>query len=378
MGSSLAYFLTAHPDFRGRVTVVEKDPSYANCATARSAGSIRQQFSTPENIAMSLFGIAFLREADRHLAVEGLGPGIALREGGYLFLASEAGMAVLAANSERQRSMGADNVLLDQAGLAERFPWMEVADLAGGCLGLSMEGWFDPYALLQGYRRKARTQGAHYLEGEAVGLEKSGARVTGVCLAGGSRLPADIVVNAAGLWGREVAAMAGIALPLSPRKRQVYVIDCREPLPDCPLIIDPSGTYVRPEGAYFICGLAPEESDDPETRDFEVDHGFFEQEVWPRLAARVPALEAVKVVNAWAGHYDMNLFDQNAILGPHPAVPNFLMANGFSGHGIQQSPAVGRGLAELIVEGAYRSLDLTRFSPERLAAGAPIVEENVV
>ncbi len=378
MGSSLAYFLTSNPAFQGRVTVVEKDPSYANCATARSAGSIRQQFSTPENIAMSLFGIDFLRAADTHLGVAGEGPGIGLKEGGYLFLASEAGLPVLQANSARQRAMGADNVLLDPAGLAERFPWLEVGDLAGGCLGLTMEGWFDPYALLQGYRRKARSQGAHYIEGEVVGLEREGERVTAVTLADGKRLAADIVVNAAGLWGREVAAMAGITLPLSPRKRLVFVLDCRTPLPDCPLLIDPSGVYVRPEGATFICGLAPEEAADPETRDFEIDHGFFEEEIWPKLAARIPAMEAIKVVNAWAGHYDLNLFDQNAILGPDPAVPNFYMANGFSGHGIQQSPAVGRGLAELIIEGRYTSLDLSRFSPTRLAKGEAIIEENVV
>ncbi len=378
IGSSVAYFLTADPAFEGRVVVVEKDPSYAESATARSAGSIRQQFSTPENIEMSLFGIQFLRQAERSLAVDGEGPALSLREGGYLFLATQSGLPVLQANAEVQHRLGADNRLLSPDELSRRFPWMRVDDLAGGSLGLSMEGWFDPYALLQGFRRKARAQGAHYVEGEVVDLELAGGHVVAARLANGDRLACDKVVNAAGLWGREVAAMAGLEIPVTPRKRQVFVLDCRERLEGCPLVIDPSGTYLRPEGTAYICGRAPEEREDPETRDFEVDYGFFESQVWPILAERVSALEAIKVVNAWAGHYDVNSFDHNAILGPDPTVPNFYLANGFSGHGIQQSPAVGRGLAELIIHGRYTSLDLSRFGPERIAKNQPIVEQNVV
>jgi len=378
VGSAVAYFLTADHAFEGRVVVVEKDPSYADCATARSAGSIRQQFSTPENIAMSIFGIDFLRQAERLLAVDGSGPALSLREEGYLFLATEAGFPVLEANQRLQREMGADNVLLTPAELARRFPWLNVEGLAGGCLGLSKEGWLDPYQLLQGFRRKARAQGAVYLEGEVAGLDLEKGRVVAARLADGRRIACRHLVNAAGLWGAEVASLAGLSIPVTPRKRQVFVLDCRERLEGCPLVIDPSGAYVRPEGAYYLCGIQPDPDEDPPTRDFVVDHGFFEERLWPLLAARIPALEAIKVVNAWAGHYDLNSFDHNAILGPDPAVTNFYFANGFSGHGLQQSPAVGRALAEQILHGGYVSLDLRRFGPERIARDEPIVEANVV
>lgn len=378
VGSSVAYWLTARQGFAGRVLVVEKDPTYQFCATNRSAGSIRQQFSTPENIAISLFGIEFLRHIGDFLAVEGEVPAIGLKEGGYLFLATEAGREVLARNHALQIEMGADNVLLSPEGLKTRFPWLNVDDLAAGCLGLSMEGWLDPQQLLTGFRRRARVQGAEYLADEVVGMERDGNRVTAVRLKSGARVACGAVVNAAGLWGAEVAAMAGLELPVRPRKRQVFVLDCREPLPACPLVIDPSGAYVRPEGAFYVAGTAPEEAEDPDSRDFEVEHAFFEEKLWPVLAHRIPALEAVKVVNAWVGHYDMNLFDHNAVLGPHPEVSNFYFANGFSGHGLQQSPAVGRALAELISEGRFVTLDLSRFGFARIATGQPVVEENVV
>ena len=383
MGSSTAYWLTARQGFAnqpngGRVLVVEKDPTYTYCATTRSAGSIRQQFSTPENIAISLFGIDFLRRVGDFLAVDGDVPAIGLKEKGYLFLASEAGRPILEKNHRLQIDMGADNVLLDAPALQARFPWLSTEGIAAGCLGLSMEGWLDPQQLLQGFRRKARAQGAEYRNDEVVGLERQGDRVTAVQLRDGGRIGCGMVVNASGLFGSEVAAMAGIDLPVRPKKRNVFVVDCREPLPNCPLVIDKTGAWFRPEGAFYVCGIQPDEANDPDSRSPEVDHSFFEETLWPLLAERIPALESIKVVNAWAGHYDYNLFDQNAVLGPHPEVRNFLLCNGFSGHGLQQSPAVGRALSELIAEGRYVTLDLSRFGYERIAKNEPIVEENVV
>ena len=135
---------------------------------------------------------------------------------------------------------------------------------------------------------------------------------------------------------------------------------------------------MRPEGAGFICGTAPPPERDPDFEDFDVDYGLFEEIIWPSIAARVPAFEAIKPGRAWAGFYDVNLFDQNPIVGRAPEVPNFYFANGFSGHGLQKSPAVGRGLSELILHGAYRSLDLSPLGVERLAENRPAPEKNVV
>ncbi|WP_328587480.1 NAD(P)/FAD-dependent oxidoreductase [Algihabitans albus] len=380
IGSAVAYFLAAHPDFDGRVCVVERDPSYQSGATARSAGSIRQQFSTPENIRMSQFGVTFLKALGETLAVEGERPDVQLQEGGYLFLASVAGLETLRANHTVQQAEGAPVTLLDCDGLAARFPWLNLEGLAAGCFGTAEEGWFDPFALLQAFRRKAVALGVTYLADEVVDIARQGHRIGAVELAAGGRLGCGWLVNAAGIRARDLARMAGIeGLPVHPRKRQVFVFNCREPLPGCPLIIDPSGLYVRPEGSGFICGISPGPGEpDPDCDDLEVDHGLFEERLWPLLAARVPAFEAIKPAGAWAGHYDLNSFDANAILGAHPELPNFLFANGFSGHGLQQSPAVGRALAELIAEGRYVSLDLSRFGYERIAATQPIIEKNVV
>lgn len=378
MGSAIAYFLLGPCGFQGRVAVVEKDPTYATAATPRSAGGIRQQFSTPENIAMSSFGAAFLKGAGAALEVDGDRPALPFTEWGYLFLATPAGLDVLKANHATQRPMGAQVVLLTPAELKSRFAWLNVEDLAGGSLGLANEGWTDPYGLLQAFRRKARSLGAVYIADEVIGLTQAGGRIAAAKLAKGGTLTCGALVDSAGYRAREIAAMAGIDLPVRPRKRLVFVFDCREPIERAPLLIDPSGVWCRPEGASYIGGVSPPEDQDPDCLDFEIDYAMFEDVVWPTLAHRVPAFESIKLVRAWAGHYDYNTLDQNAILGPHPEIANFYIACEFSGHGLQQSPAVGRAIAELIVHGSYRSIHLARFGFERVLLSHPIVELNVV
>lgn len=378
MGSAVAYFLAGPCAFKGSVLVVEKDPTYADCATARSAGGVRQQFSTAENIRMSAFGAHFVKHVSDYLSVEGETVRLPFVEAGYLFLASAAGLPALRASHAVQRSLGAEVALLTPAELGSRFPWLNVTDLAGGSLGLANEGWTDPYGLLQAFRRKARSLGVNYCADEVVGLARTGNRIAGITLRSAGELACGVVVNAAGVRAADVAAMAGIELPVRPRKRFVYVFDCRAPVEGAPLVIDPGGVYFRPEGASFIGGVSPPEEDDPDCLDFELDYRLFEDTVWPTLAHRVPAFEAIKLARAWVGHYDYNTFDQNAILGPHGEVENFHFINGFSGHGLQQSPAAGRAIAELIAYGEYRSLDLGRLSYERVARRRPLRELNVV
>ena len=378
IGSAIAYFLGADEDFAGRVLVVEPDPSYTECSTTRSCGSIRQQFSTPENIEMALFGIEFLRAAGERLAVDGEAPDIGLHEGGYLFLASESGRAVLEANHAVQQAHGADIALLEPAALTARFPWLSTEGIALGALGLSGEGWFDPNTLLQAFRRKARALGAEYHKDRVVGLTLEKSRISRAVLASGEEIAAGAFVNASGPRAAEVAAMAGIDLPVRPRKRNVYVFDCRTSISNMPLLIDSSGVYVRPEGSQYICGVSPPEDEDPDCLDLEVEYRWFEETVWPALAARIPAFAAIKQTGAWAGHYAYNIFDQNAVIGSHPKIDNFYFANGFSGHGLQQSPAVGRAISELITGGRFRTLDLTRFGYARFAGNAPVRELNLV
>jgi FAD-dependent oxidoreductase domain-containing protein 1 len=377
IGSAIAFNLLAI-DPGVAVVVVERDPTYRTASSALSLSSIRQQFSAPVNIAMSRYGLAFLKEIERHLAVDGTSPEVGLVERGYLYLASEAGKAALEANHAIQREHGVNVALLDRHGLKSRFPWLDTSDLAAGSFGLSGEGWFDGWTLLQAFRRKARSLGARFVTGEVIGLNVAGSQVEALQLADGTRIGCANAVNAAGPWARAVAAMAGIDLPVHAEKHCVFVFDCKEPLRDCPLVIDASGIYFRPEGQFFLCGGAPEEKAGGAIQPLEVDYTLFDDVIWPRLAERVPAFAAIKLQNAWAGYYEMNVFDQNAILGAALELPNLYFANGFSGHGMQQSPAAGRGIAELILHGAYRTLDLSPLGFERLKRNEPLYERNII
>ncbi|MDQ0511506.1 NAD(P)/FAD-dependent oxidoreductase [Ancylobacter amanitiformis] len=376
MGAAAAYFLTLDPAFKGRVAVIERDTTFAHSSTTLSAASLRQQFSIPENIRMSLFGLDFIRNASERFEAD---VDLAWHEGGYLILASEAGRHILEANHRIQQAEGANIALLDPERLTATFPWLNVEGIVAGAYGLTGEGWFDAHAFLSGMRAAAKARGAVFITGEVVDIARAGNRITGATLKDGRRFGCGALVNAAGPRGGRVAAMADIALPVEGRKRCVFVVHCRTPLPRLPLLVDPSGFYIRPEGAYQICGAPPPEDQDPDADgDFEVDWSVFEDGIWPHLAHRIPAMEELKVVRAWAGHYEMNLLDHNAVIGPHPEVANFYFMNGFSGHGLQQAPAAGRAIAEWITRGRSVSLDLDVFGYERIVAQRPHAELNII
>lgn len=378
VGCSIAYFLAAQSSFNGSIVVVEKDPAYSACSTTLSAGGVRHQFSTPENIEMSKFGSHFTTHIDEFLAVNGDAPGVQFVERGYLFLATQRGLPVLRRNVDLQQSHNVDVVMLSSDELSVCFPWMRTDDLSAGALGQSGEGWLDPYSLLMAFKRKVLSFGVTFLHDEVIDLKRSGRRITAARLKSGGDVSCASVVNAAGPRASMVARMAATDIPVRPRKRFVFVFDCRQSIANCPLLIDPSGVYVRPEGAAFMGGVSPPESNDPDCLDFDVDYSVFDEIVWPTLAHRIPAFEAIKLTSAWAGHYAYNTLDQNAIIGPHGDVDNLLLANGFSGHGLQQAPAVGRAISELITFGEYRTLDLSRFGHERVAKHEPIKELNIV
>jgi len=373
IGSSIAYHLLAMAPGTS-VRVIERDPSYRAASSALSASSIRQQFSTPVNIAMSRYGMAFLKSIGEHLAVDDTEPAIGLTERGYLYLASATMRETMLASHATQKQFGADVTLLEPRELARRFPWITVDGIALASLGLSAEGWFDGYSLLQAFRLKARALGAEYLTGEVVGLEMQATRISSVVLADGRTISCGNVVNAAGPHARSVAAMAGVDLPVYPDKHCIFVFDCKEPPPESPLIIDPSGLYVRPDGRHFLCGAPRQDDSRREGQTLEVETDLFDTVVWPLLAARVPAFESIRMTAAWAGFYEMNVLDENAILGKPPNLSNLYLANGFSGHGMQHSPAAGRGIAELILLGEYRTLDLRPLGYDRLLQNKPLRE----
>ncbi|AGB43510.1 FAD-binding oxidoreductase [Mesorhizobium sp. CO1-1-7] len=376
VGSSIAYYLREE-GFSGSIALIERDPQFAHAATTLSMASIRQQFSIPQNIRLSQFTLKLFRRLKEEFGTDA---DIGFREGGYLILAGEAGLPILKANHEAQVAEGADILLEDADQLTRRFPWLSAEGITAGAYGRTGEGWFDAHAMLMLFRKALRQKKIDFISASVTGVERQGDRVTGVSLDNGDRLEAGTVINAAGPNAGKVAALAQLSLPVEPRKRNVFVFDARDKFTDMPLLVDPSGIYVRPEGSVYLTGGAePEEGDGPaDPGDFDVDWPLFEEVIWPVLATRIPAFEAIKATRAWAGHYDYNTLDQNAVIGPHPQVTNFLFANGFSGHGLQQAPAVGKALAELIVHGGYRTIDCSAFGYARVAEGRAFRELNVI
>jgi glycine/D-amino acid oxidase-like deaminating enzyme len=353
MGASVAYWLTRmQPGIS--VVLVERDRTFARASSALSASSIRQQFSSSVNIRMSLFGARFLREH-----------AIAFNESGYLYLGADFSQV-----HATQRACGADVALLGRSELEARFPWLNVADIDQGALGLSGEGWFDGQALHGTLLRNARERGARMIAAEAISLQPGEIGLKD------ETLSCRHVVNAAGPWARALAATAGVDLPVHARRRTVFVLSSPAKLAGCPLVIDPTNFWFRPDGDVFIAGDEP--ARDADDLPLEPDLAQFDEALWARMAHRVPAFEALRVERAWAGYYEMNVFDHNAIIGAHPAAPGLWFINGFSGHGMQHAAAAGRGLAELILLDRFATLDLHELGFQRILQNRPLRETNII
>jgi FAD-dependent oxidoreductase domain-containing protein 1 len=363
MGCAVACFLAR--DHGIAATVLERDPSYTRASSALSASSIRQQFSQPVNIALSRASLDFFRRIGSELAVGDQQPDIGLVEPGYLYLAGDAGAPTLRELHGVQRELGVDVALLDPAALAQRWPWLATGDVALGSWGVTGEGWYDGWSVLQAFRRKAIHHGARFEVAEAQTVATQRVRCTD-----GRVIDADAVVLAAGAWSGRL----GIPLPVRASKRDVFVFESPARLPGCPLVIDTSGIWFRPEGRGFICGAPPRHDADEVPLD-AIDHARFDDLVWPALAARVPAFEALRVTGAWAGYYEMNSFDHNGLAGE--IEPSLWLACGFSGHGMQQAPAVGQAIAAQIA-GGTPWVDIAPLSPQRLARNQPLLERNVI
>ncbi len=383
MGASAAWFLSDNPDFNGSVLVVERDPSYETASTTHTSSCMRQQFSTELNVRISRFAADFVKTLRARMGGDPRVPELGIRSFGYMYLAADEDFArVLRANREVQAAAGAGTRLMTPDEIARAYPFYNLDDIVLGSINLVDEGYWDASAVFDWWRRIARERGVEFVANEVVAMTRdaSGRRVEGVVLASGETIACGHVVNASGPRAARTARMAGIEVPVEPRKRFSWVFKAERPLDrDLPLTIDPSGVHVRENGGgtYQAGGHGPIDPEvDPE--DFAMDHGLWESHVWPALAARIPQFEAIRVIREWVGHYAMNVFDRNAILGPDETVGNFIHMSGFSGHGLQQSPAMGRGVAEWLTWGEYRALDLSPFGPGRIARGRPLVEKAVI
>ena len=383
MGSSTAWFLSQNPDFNGTILVVEKDQKYEFCSTAHTTSCIRQQFSTELNIEISQFAANFINNFQEYMDNDIRAPKLAIKSFGYMYLAADEDFAKkLRTNQKVQVAAGAATELMTPDEIKFRYPFYKVEDIKLGSINLVNEGYWDSITVFEWMKNKARENGVEYIENEVIEIikNKSEDQVISVKLASGETISGDNFVNATGPRAAVVSKMAGIEIPVEPRKRYSWIFKAENPLDrDLPLTIDPSGFHVRENGGgtYQAGGHGVH---DPAVNfdDFIMDNDLWENTVWPILFNRIPQFESLKLISQWAGHYAMNTLDQNAIIGPHNTVKNFFFQNGFSGHGTQQAPAMGRAIAEILTYGCYKTIDMSAFKYERLSNGHKVIEEAII
>ncbi|MBV9860454.1 MAG: FAD-binding oxidoreductase [Alphaproteobacteria bacterium] len=374
IGSSIAYHLAA-AGHAGDAVVIEPDPTYEFAASPRATGGIRQLYTVPENIRMVQYGHQLYGEFETVMAVDGEPAPIDFHRMGYLWLGTgKRDIDSLISNWRVQTAHDVRVELLDRKGVKHRFPSIRVDDIDIAAYSPD-DGFLDPHSVLMGFRRKAVSLGIRYVKDCVVDFECAGRRLSAVRLESGERMAAEQVVNAANCWGPELCEKLGMKVPVYPMHRATYYFEIREKLEMMPLTRHISRNMeFRPQGAGYISGNT--RYDVPPGFNWEVDYGYFDEAIWPGLADMVPAFEALKVTGAWAGHYDQNSFDNNAILGPWiGTLDNFHVALGFSGHGLMQAPAVGRGLSELLLYGRYQTLDLSRLGYQRILDGTPLRDD---
>lgn len=370
MGSATAYHLgQLAPELD--VVVVEKDPSYQYCSTLRSDGNLRVQFNLEENVRMSLYTFDLLASFADDMAVDGWHPDPAPKHHGNLFLSDEEGVAAAEAGIAVQRALGCDVEWLTADEIEQRWPAYRTREVVGGVFG-PRDGPIDPTAVLEAFRRNAIRLGVTYLAGEVTAVRTDAGRVLGVTTASGERIDARVVVNCAGGWAAELAATAGVSIPVEPVMRTVYVVEGPQDLTPLPSIFLPSGLYLLPESA-STSQVAWSTPADEVGFDFTFTREGFQDVIWPELVRVLPAFDQLKVVGGWCGIYAMNTLDHNAIIGEWPELAGYWMANGFSGHGFQHTPAMGRYLAECIT-GSPVTLDLGRLGSQRVLDGTPVHE----
>ena len=377
IGSSISYNLVKD-GFDGKILVIEKDPSYQFASSTLSAGGVREQFSLPENIKISQYSLDIFENFDEIMEINGDTPHAEFKQRGYLFLANEKNWPMIRKNHEIQKGLGAHVSLLSIDEIKKLIPHINTDDLVSGSFG-SRDGYLDPYGVLQGYIKKGKKLGIEYLYEEVTGIDVKREKIEGVTTDKGKHIRCRIIVNAAGPYASVVGKMAGIDLPVDPVRKMAFVFDPHIKFDyDLPLVIDADGLlYFRHEsGKTILTGKSI--PDEPPGFNFEWDRDYYMNVVWPQVAKRVPPFDTAKLIRGWAGLYAMNKADGNAIIGHLGDVQGFYGAVGFSGHGLQQSPAIGKCMSELIQFGKYQTIDLSCFSFDRFKTGKLIFEEEMV
>jgi glycine/D-amino acid oxidase-like deaminating enzyme len=375
IGSAVAYYLKLDEPGLG-VTVIERDSTYSLASTPRASGGVRRLFSLPENIELSNYSIPFFEDFAQTMSVNGTPAEIGFKKGGYIFIVPPASRTMLRENYETEKDLGCNVVWLEPDEIKAKFPSMYVGDL-GAAVHSPDDGWLDPHSVLMGFRKKAQSLGAVFLAEDVTGMERQGAQVSAAVLKSGERVEADHFVNAAGAWAKDICAMLGFKVPIEPLRRFEHYFESEEPIEPLPYLKDPERLAFRPEGKGYSGGVPTLQ--EPRGYNFEADHDYFENVVWPALAHRFPQFERTKCKATLPGLYDQNDFDGNVIIGPGAdGLGNFHLLAGFSGHGLMHAPGCGRAMAELILKGRYETIDLTRFGWQRILDGMPLPERGII
>ena len=381
VGSSIAWHLRTG-GFEGEVVVVERDPTYRRASSFLAMGGVRQQFGSAANIRLAQYSVRFYERFDNAMRTPEHQPRAWFRQRGYLFLANDDNAGRLERRYERQRALGARVERVDVDAIHSLVPDLAVDDIRFGVFGPD-DGYANPREVLAGFRHAAAAAGAACVTGEVTHLGVAAGRVRGVTLQDGTELEARAVVNAAGPFAARLAALADLELPVQPVRQHLFrcALPHRWPY-RFPVVIDPGGVHWRHDDP-VVSGdpdriiVARTRLDEPPGENFECDRDRWTGDFRPPLLARLPAFEAAELVEGWAGLYEMTP-DHNPLLGEHPQLEGFYLANGFSGHGLMMAPATGAALAELLTTGASTRVDIRAFDPGRFARGTEFRDDAMI
>jgi glycine/D-amino acid oxidase-like deaminating enzyme len=372
VGSSVAYHLR-EAGCRGRIVVIERDDTYSRASSNLAMGGIRQQFTLEANVRMVQYSVGFYRDLERRANLTGTAHRVSFHQRGYLFLADATCAARVTRRYEAMRSAGAHVEWVSRDEIQHKLPDAALDDIEFGLLGPD-DGYANPKAVLHAMRRIAEDAGAEYILGEVQEIRRTKGKLTGVAFGSGA-IDTPVVVNAAGPFAGRLAELAGVSLPVSPVRQQLF--RCKLPRRweyRFPMVIDPSGLHWRHDDALVPGGpdhivLAKTNHHETPGEDFTCDAARWPAEFYPSLVRRMPPFEGLTPVDGWAGLYEMTP-DHNPIIGTHPDADGFFLANGFSGHGLMMAPATGKAIAELITVGTSRTIDVSAFAFDRFHTGA--------
>jgi glycine/D-amino acid oxidase-like deaminating enzyme len=381
VGSSIGYHLR-HDGFTGRIVIVERDDTYARSSSNLAMGGIRQQFGSTVNIRLAQYSIAFYKDFDTRMRVAGHSPRSWFRQRGYLFLVDASSTETFERRHRILAERGAHVTRLSVDQIRSMLPDLFTDDLVFGLIG-DDDGYANPKEVLRGFRAAAAAAGVEYLQDEVVDVLRGGGRAGGVALASGAAIHAPAVVNAGGPYAGAVARLAGLDQPVRPMRQHLFRCDLPRHWPyRWPMTIDPGGVHWRHDdpvtpGQPDRIILAKTKLDEPYGENFAYDESRWLADFYPDLVRRVPAFRDVRMVEGWSGLYEMTP-DHNPMLGEHPQLRGFFMANGFSGHGLMMAPATGKVLSELIRTGRAETVDISDLSVERFARGELFWDEAMI